>query len=358
MPRSPVRLACAALLSLAAVASAAPFEPALVGNKAKFVAFIDFDQARQTAVGKTVIDYVRQTPRYAEVEAKLLEHVGLMPLSDVHDVTLWGEQHADGTLLKEPKAVLVVRMTFNPKSLRWAAGFTPGFDVQDYHGQELMNWADENKPGHRVWACIAADDTVLFGNDADVVKRGIDVLADAKESLQLDPNAAPADADKKAAAAPPVPTDSTVWAFASAVDFAGLPDAKKNPVAGQLHDALIELGETGEKKSVVRVTGTTLTDEAGPRLERMAGGAVMLAQFAVNRAASTQADKDDKAADAKNDPKAQIAAMVPDLLRGVRVAGHGRSVTMDLAVDNATAVTLLNKMAEVHQAEVDAAGGQ
>ena len=327
---SAVRLAAALILS-AAFCQAAPFEPALVSSKAKFVAFIDFDRARTTAAGKRVIDYVRENPRYAEIEAKLIEHVGLMPLSDVHDVTLWGEQHA-----KEPKAVLVVRATFNAKSLRFAAGFTPGFDLEDYHGQELLSWADENKPGGRVYACIDGSDTVLFGNDAATVKRGIDVLTDDKESLKPD-------------AALPKPVDTDTWAFASAIDFAGTPDAANHPVARELHDAILELGETADAKTTLRLTGTTSTDAAGPRLTQMAGGAVLLAQLGTARAAPTTAP------DGPKDPRAEIAAMVPELLRAVRVSGSGRSVRIDLAVDNATAVTLLGKVAEVRDADAAAA---
>ena len=208
-----------------------------------------------------------------------------------------------------------------PKALRWAAGFTTDFAADTYNGREVLSWKDDNRPG-RVYASIFAPGKVLFSGDEATLKRGMDVMSDPALSLPAD-------------AALPTPAADGVWAFAAAEGFAGTPEALKNPVARQLADLRLELGESPDGKTTMRAAAKTTTDDAAPKLLRMAVGAQTLAEMAADNAAKpatapadAPAAADDRPLQPRDPPGRPRPRAGRTLWRGLRADRDGGAVPL------------------------------
>lgn len=286
-------LAVAACILAPNAAQAGPMEKALVGSKAKFVVHLDLDKARQSAVGKRLLDALGENPEYVEFERVLFEAAGFMPASDVEDVTLWGEAYGE-----PPKAVVVMHARMDAARLRAALEHADEFRVDKYNEKDVLSWKDKKK-GNRISAFFFDDRTMLLSGDADALRRGIDVASDEKESLAAQPEGSM-----------PTPASAEAWAFAAAVGINAAPNAAGNPVLSQIGSGVLELVQRPEAKTEARAALNAIDPAKGPQLLRFATGMKAMAEMAGG-----------------NKPADPKATALLELLDATTIAGDGGSVT-------------------------------
>lgn len=323
--------AVAGVAAMAGSTRAGPVEPSLVSGRAKFVVHLDLERARQTAVGRRLLAAVTSNADYVKFEEMMIAAAGFMPANDIADVTLYGEAHG-----RDPKAVVVIRAKMDAARLRSAIELADAFRAEQYGAHELLSWHDTAK-GRRTNAAIFDGRTLLFSDDVDTLRRGLDVLDDREQSLAAAGAAG-------APAAMPLSRDPGVWASAAAIDLAATPNAPGNPVLSQLSTGLLEVGEVDGKGTFARASLVALKPEQAQRLLSLANGAKAMAELA-------NPPRGPAAAPASR-PSDTIAAAVPELLAATTIAaGEGGTVSVSMTIDNARAEQLVEAAADAAAAK-------
>jgi hypothetical protein len=168
---------CVAVVALST--SAGPLRRADIGVDALWVAHLDVDGMRSTAVGQ----FIQSEMDKPEAQAKLAAFQALFSFdlrTQLHGVSLYAPT-------KPPQdGLLILYADFDPERLVTLARAAK--DAQNTsHGQHtIYSWVDDKKRKHgtsqRVYAAIAGS-RVVFGQREDRVAQALDVLEGASTSL-------------------------------------------------------------------------------------------------------------------------------------------------------------------------------
>jgi hypothetical protein len=236
---------------------AEPFDPLVVHRDARFAAHVDLDAARKTDIGAMILERIRQSAEYQQLEDFLLQAAGFMPESDIRDITLYGFGFQP-----DPQAVVVLRANFDRERLVQALSFAQGFDSDVYNGQSLLTWIDD-KSGNPVHASIVDDETILFAGMRNLLEQAVDAVTDSADALAGDSFLG-------------VAGDPARWAMFAATDLKSAPGAAGNPVLSQLDNTRIEIVQRDQ--DTVATLSTTAVDAAqGEQLFNLANGLKALA---------------------------------------------------------------------------------
>lgn len=222
----------ALVVACSGYAAASPFDPRVVSAEAKFVAFVDADAARKTAVGAWVLKRIQDEPKDQDFEKIMIEAAGFMPASDITDITIYGEKYAD-----EPDATLVIRANVDSNKLSNVSSFAKGFELDAYNGHTMMSW-DRRREGSPDLCVVQR----RKDNRHDQQQRAAAVLA------RCDRRSTKAMKDDS-----PLPkrTHKEAWGFALADDLASSPAVMKNEMlSGLLTRGVIECSEEAGKSSL------------------------------------------------------------------------------------------------------------
>ncbi len=310
-------IALASALTLCRAAGAAPFDPLVVAGDAKFVAFVDLEAGRKTAVGGWIIERIQENPGYQQFEQIMLQLAGFMPASDIHDFTIYGNR-----FVEEPDASLVIHANFDSVRLANALTMARDFTSDDYRGHSLLSWVDE-KDGKRINACIFDTQTIVMNKSVEALKAAVDVLDDPNKAM-----------NEKSELPKPAQQDS--WAFAVVSHLDSAPAVLKNELLnGFLDRGSLELGEK-DASAVATLTVITRTPLQAQWTRRMMDGAIAAVQLASNqRGATTQ----------------EATKLAGELIEKVTTHVEGNNVVATLSLQNDRVKQILTRLQEMKESQ-------
>jgi hypothetical protein len=170
---SKVTLALACLATAGLTASGAPLKRADVAADPAWVAHLDCDGLRPTAIGLYIQSEMNK-PDAQEKLAGFQSMVGFDLRTQLHGLTLYG------TGSNPHDGVLLVYADFDPDRLVTLANAAKDSQNSNYKKHVIYNWVDEKRKAKegvqpRVYAAIAGK-RVVFGQREDRVTRALDVL--------------------------------------------------------------------------------------------------------------------------------------------------------------------------------------
>jgi hypothetical protein len=176
--KAPITAGC--LVAAALTTLAAPLRRADVAATPAWLAHVDFDALRPTAIGQYMLGEMNKP----EAQAKLAAFQAVVSFdlrTQLHGVTVYGTgtTPADG--------VLVVYADFDADRLVTLAKAANDAQSNAYKEHVIYNWIDDKKKAKdgvkpRVYAAIAGK-RVVFGQREDRVAQALDVIDGARASL-------------------------------------------------------------------------------------------------------------------------------------------------------------------------------
>jgi len=173
-------LAAGCLVAAAFTTLAAPLRRADVAANPAWLAHMDFDALRPTAIGQFILGEMNKP----EAQAKLAAFQAVVNLdlrTQLHGVTLYG------TSALPEEGILVVYADFDADRLATLAKAAKDAQNKAYKDHVIYNWVDDKKKDKnganpRVYAAIAGA-RIVFGQREDRVSQALDVLDGASPAL-------------------------------------------------------------------------------------------------------------------------------------------------------------------------------
>jgi len=169
----------ASVLFAVAPALGGPLAKSQVSGSANWVVHTDYEQARNTQIGKLIraelvnLGVTEKLENFATV-------FSFHPIDDVCDVTIYG------TGKDQKKAVILIEGQFDKERLLSLVRLNPEYE-EIKHGDILVRgWVDENKRDEptkgQMYGCFYNDDLIMLSAGLGTVKQAIDVLNGSAEN--------------------------------------------------------------------------------------------------------------------------------------------------------------------------------
>ncbi|REJ64514.1 MAG: hypothetical protein DWQ31_21540 [Planctomycetota bacterium] len=168
----------------AGITFAAPLDTERVPADVKWLVHIDFDALRDSEMGQKLAGpFLSHRGPGAKIR-KLQQELGIDLTADLHSVTLYD------TRFQRHHGLMQIR-TNNLDQGRLLSKLRekhPDAAATDYRGHAIHTWVvgEGRKFAHEMSGCFHGEDTLLLSRDTDVLKRTIEVLDGAGESLPVD----------------------------------------------------------------------------------------------------------------------------------------------------------------------------
>lgn len=170
----------ALVLGWAVVAQAEPLNLKQIPADAKWLAHVDVDAMRDSAVVERF--YHECVARLKDAEEhfdKARERIGMDPRSDLHGITLYGSK------ICKDEGVMIVHANVDKELLLRKAEKAPSHEVTDYKDFQIHTWMHQKgKHEKKVAGAFFKDDVLVFGSTVDKVKQALDVLKGEASSLE------------------------------------------------------------------------------------------------------------------------------------------------------------------------------
>jgi hypothetical protein len=180
MGKKVLRIILIAGLCLAArPAFAAPLQKSEVSPTANWVAHVDLEAFRSSAIGKLVLTELENQG----LNQKLQDFAAVFsfnPLRDIRDVTLYGNGQ------DRSKAVVIVEGQFDTQKILSLVRLNSQYQEIPYKGSTLHRWQQEPKPGQQpgggqaadqmMYGCICDGNRVVMGSGLDAVQKAVDTI--------------------------------------------------------------------------------------------------------------------------------------------------------------------------------------
>lgn len=165
-------------LLLAPLVGAAPLKPKTIPASAQWFIHGDMDAMRKTDSGIIILGAISKD--HGEKIAEATEFLGFNPLTDLSDVTLFGDGKMD-------RAAIVFRGDLNCKHLEDIIVNADSY-TQSAHGEATIHqWQDKGKTQH---AAFHGEKTVIVSEQKKFVEVTLDVLDQKKPGMEKAPTAA------------------------------------------------------------------------------------------------------------------------------------------------------------------------
>ena len=240
--RVALRLTVAAVLGSgwAGLVRAEPLDLNQVSADAKWVAHIDVDAMRASAVlQKAHEQMLKKHPEAEKHLAKVREMWKFNPCTDMHGATFYDTQ------IKKGSGVAIVHAKVDQHMILEKAKRAPEHRASTYGKYELHSWthAKESKHERSMTGTFYKPDVLVFGNSVEAVKAALDVLDGTKANI--------AGTDGPLAAK--VPPGAMLVARAVDLSQADLPC--KSPLVKEVDTLMMAVGENhGESFLVGKLT--------------------------------------------------------------------------------------------------------
>jgi len=240
------------LLALAGPLRAGELAPAQVPASAQWLLHADIDAMRGSDTGKAIFSKIEA--EHGDQLRAFKRMFSLHPLTDLHDVTLYG----DG---KKDHAVVLIDGTFDRVHMEEVIKGADNHATENHADFNIHTWTDKGATQH---AAFASDALLIFSRQDDLLRSALDVVK-ANASVEADPffaatNGAPLVAAKATLAGIEMPADA----------------ARILKMASGLHVTLSE----NAGRFTVRAGVEAADAAAGDRLRRMLDGVIAFAEVA------------------------------------------------------------------------------
>lgn len=176
MSKRALRIILIAALCLAAgPAFAAPLQKNEVNPAANWVAHVDLEAFRGSAIGKLVLTEIENQG----LNQKLQEFAAIFsfnPLRDIRDVTLYGKGQ------DRNNAVVVVEGQFDTQKLLSLLRMNPQYQEIPYKGSTVYRWQQEPKPGQQqpadpmMYGSVCDGNRIVLGSGLEAVQQAVDTI--------------------------------------------------------------------------------------------------------------------------------------------------------------------------------------
>lgn len=288
-----VGLVCALVLSTAGFVRAEALNPKQVAADAKWVAHLDVDTMRASVVVDKAYQECEPVVKAFGAKIDELKAIGQVidPMKDLKGITVYG------TDLQNPEAVAIVQANLSESALgtlQQSVQQLPGYASSTHGAYELHTWVHKCPMGEKkLTATYVQPDILVFGSSVQAVEKALDVLGDAKLSID----------GKSALAAKPLAGALLV------VRVAGLGSVEKLPVKSPIIAAADVIGLTlGENNNEAYLSAdlSAKDTKAAEELKTNIESSLTSALLAVD-------DSD-----------------VADLINAVQVTSNDKTVTVDV----------------------------
>jgi len=220
------------MLAWGTLAQAGPVQFQHVPADAAWLAHVDADAARASAVMEKTYEACVADAGLAKVFEVMEEKCGVDPRTDLHGLTLYGTKIARG------HGVMIVRADMDQEKLVERAKKTADYRTIEYGEHEIHTWTKKKGPRERTAAgAFHQSNTLLLASGVGTLKTAIDALDGKGKSLKT---------GKKPLAAK-VPK-GTIFLL-RAIGIGDSPMAAKRPFCSQLIDFSYAEGEHGDRWS-------------------------------------------------------------------------------------------------------------
>jgi hypothetical protein len=163
-------LGTAAVLSLAGLARAEPFDPAQVPASAAWVMHVDVDALRDSRAWRVAEPLLMKRRQFAERRAMLERIAGVKLPGDVSSVLLFSVD------LSKNDAVLIVTSNAHPERLKALVALNDTYAVEKLDdGREVHRWTGEDK--RTIFATFLSDRRVALSASREQLGSAMDVAA-------------------------------------------------------------------------------------------------------------------------------------------------------------------------------------
>ncbi len=294
-------LTAVALVGVANVTQAAPYEPKIVAKDAKWVLHVDVDALSKTDAWKLIEPKLKNNPEYVKNLANI-ERIGKVRLpADLHDITIYGPTFG------EQEAVVVINANVNKERLTTLVSFNETYSSETVGGQTIHSWDDKGK---KMKAGFAKDGRLVIGQSQQTIVDALDTIDGKSEPLKTE-------------VLTPKQKDAGMLLYIAGDQLAQVAKgAVQSPVLQQLQSAWITVTENK--------TGLKLTSQIIANNERAAED-VKHAIDGVKSAVSFAA---------QDDPD---AALVSDAIIDMTAKNDGKTVDIDWNLPSASITDLLER---------------
>jgi hypothetical protein len=248
-------LAAAVVLGLASLTQAGPIDLKDVSADVKWAAHLDVDAlVASNAFKKVREEIVKQHPEAESHLAALRSMLHFDPLSDLHNITIYGTQ------LKKDTGVAVIHAKVDQPLLLQMVKKNPEYKATTYGKYELHTWLKDGGPKHDN-ATFFKPDVIVFGASLDELKAALDVLDGTNPNL----------AAQHEAVAGMIPPGAILVAGAKDLGEANL--HPESSLSKQADSALLVVGEK-DGNVFVRATLNVKDAEVAKHLKTVLDGAV------------------------------------------------------------------------------------
>jgi hypothetical protein len=251
----------AAVLALASVAQAAPFDAKEVSADVKFAAHVDVDALMASHLVKSAREQIfKERPGVEAKAAAIRSLFRFDPMTDLHGNTIYGTQP-----LKKDTGVVIIHAKVDQKLLTDLAKANPGYESTTYGKFELHSWLKEGglKRDH---AAFFKPDVIVFGASLDELKAALDVLDGAKPNISKD----------YASLAASIPSGTIL--IAGAKDLAAADLHFESPLSKKIDSILLVAGED-QGQVAVHATLNVKDAATAQKMKTVADGALALAML-------------------------------------------------------------------------------
>lgn len=254
-----VGLAIAAVLGLAGLAQAVPFDAKDVSADVKWGAHVDVDALMASSSMKKVHEQIMKEHPDAESALAMFRTLWRFdPRTDLHGVTVYG------TELKKNTGVAIIRAKVDQKLLLDMVKLAPEYKPSTYGKYEIHTWLHGKK---RENAAFFKPDVMVFGQSLDELKAALDVLDGTKPNFTA----------KTQEHAMEIPPGTILTVGVHGMSEADLPC--KSPLLKQADSALFFVGEH-EGNAFIRGGLKVKQDEIAEKIESVVKGVLAFASLA------------------------------------------------------------------------------
>ncbi len=178
------RFIIAGLIILTTIAAtAAPFSADRVAAGAKWVAYADFDTARDTKSGEFVMGELTEGKAAERFEA-FKAIFNFDPRKDIHSLTVYG------TDMRGDDGIMLVDADFDKERLITLAQANDTYTKTMFGNVEIHSWIDNHhhhrcgRVNERAFSCFASDGTMILGDSSELVINALNVIEGSQPSLE------------------------------------------------------------------------------------------------------------------------------------------------------------------------------
>lgn len=165
---------------------AGPLDKSVVSPDAKWFAHIDITRLHSSTIWQ-LIEAAPKAKNVVEKIEAMKSFIGFDPVSDLSDITLYGNCYKQG------EGTVILKGRIPAAHLTELIASTETHTQIAYGPYLLHSWIEKKKNNKQVQGCILDGSTMIFASSMEELKAAIDIVANGAQSLADDADSATSD---------------------------------------------------------------------------------------------------------------------------------------------------------------------